>query len=314
MKMACILATAFLLDCLLGDPRWLPHPICLIGKLIAGTEKLMRQLVKSEFAAGILLVAMVITVSTAVPWGLLILAGLIHPWLQTALQVWFCYQILAMKSLRTESMRVYTPLKAGDLPLARKYLSWIVGRETARLDEEGVAKAAVETVAENTSDGVVAPLVFMAIGGAPLGFLYKAINTMDSMIGYKNDKYIRFGRAAARLDDAANFIPARLSAALMILASYILRFDGANARHNHKSPNSAQTESVCAGALHIQLAGPAVYFGQLVEKPTIGDRDRPTTAEDIRLANRLMIGTSVLAVLLMIGLRLAAWGLLLLIG
>lgn len=321
MKMACILAAAFLLDCLLGDPRWLPHPICLMGKLIAGTEKGLRRLVKNEFFGGLLLVIVVITVSTAVPWVILILAGMINPWLETVLQVWFCYQILAMKSLCTESMRVYTPLKAGDLPLARKYLSWIVGRETDPLDEEGVAKAAVETVAENTSDGVVAPLVFMAIGGAPLGFLYKAINTMDSMIGYKNDKYIRFGRAAARLDDAANFIPARLSALLMILAAYILRFDGGNARRiywrdrrNHKSPNSAQTESVCAGALHIQLAGPAVYFGKLVEKPTIGDRDRSTTAEDICLANRLMIGTSVLAVLLMIGLRLLLWWLLQLVG
>ena len=321
MKMACILAAAFLLDCLLGDPRWLPHPICLIGKLIAGTEKGMRRLIKNQFFGGLLLVIVVITVSTAVPWAILILVGMINPWLETVLQVWFCYQILAMKSLRTESMRVYTPLKAGDLPLARKYLSWIVGRETDPLDEEGVAKAAVETVAENTSDGVVAPLVFMAIGGAPLGFLYKAINTMDSMIGYKNDKYIRFGRAAARLDDAANFIPARLSALLMILAAYILRFDGGNARRiywrdrrNHKSPNSAQTESVCAGALHIQLAGPAVYFGKLVEKPTIGDRDRSTTAEDICLANRLMIGTSVLAVLLMIGLRLLLWWLLQLVG
>ena len=321
MKMACILAAAFLLDCLLGDPRWLPHPICLMGKLIAGTEKGLRRLVKNEFFGGLLLVIVVITVSTAVPWAILILVGMINPWLETVLQVWFCYQILAMKSLRTESMRVYTPLKAGDLPLARKYLSWIVGRETDPLDEEGVAKAAVETVAENTSDGVVAPLIFMAIGGAPLGFLYKAINTMDSMIGYKNDKYIRFGRAAARLDDAANFIPARLSALLMILAAYILRFDGGNARRiywrdrrNHKSPNSAQTESVCAGALHIQLAGPAVYFGKLVEKPTIGDRDRSTTAEDICLANRLMIGTSVLAVLLMIGLRLLLWWLLQLVG
>ena len=321
MKMACILAAAFLLDCLLGDPRWLPHPICLIGKLIAGTEKGMRRLIKNQFFGGLLLVIVVITVSTAVPWAILILVGMINPWLETVLQVWFCYQILAMKSLRTESMRVYTPLKAGDLPLARKYLSWIVGRETDPLDEEGVAKAAVETVAENTSDGVVAPLIFMALGGAPLGFLYKAINTMDSMIGYKNDKYIRFGRAAARLDDAANFIPARLSALLMILAAYILRFDGGNARRiywrdrrNHKSPNSAQTESVCAGALHIQLAGPAVYFGKLVEKPTIGDRDRSTTAEDICLANRLMIGTSVLAVLLMIGLRLLLWWLLQLVG
>lgn len=229
MKIACILAAAFLLDCLLGDPRWLPHPICLIGKLIACTEKGMRRLVKNEFLGGLLLVIVVITVSTAVPWAILFLAGMINPWVETVLQVWFCYQILAMKSLRTESMRVYTPLKAGDLPLARKYLSWIVGRETDRLDEEGVAKAAVETVAENTSDGVVAPLIFMAIGGAPLGFLYKAINTMDSMVGYKNDKYIRFGRAAARLDDAANFIPARLSALLMILAVYILRFDGGNA-------------------------------------------------------------------------------------
>lgn len=182
--MACILAAAFLLDCLLGDPRWLPHPICLMGKLIAGTEKGLRRLVKNEFFGGLLLVIVVITVSTAVPWVILILAGMINPWLETVLQVWFCYQILAMKSLCTESMRVYTPLKAGDLPLARKYLSWIVGRETDRLDEEGVAKAAVETVAENTSDGVVAPAGFQPLA-ARRWILYKAINTMDSMIGYK---------------------------------------------------------------------------------------------------------------------------------
>lgn len=239
-------------------------------------------------------------------------AGLIHPALRFGLEVLFCYQIPATKSLRMESMRVYEPLKNADLPLARHYLSWIVGRDTQNLDEEHVAKAAVETVAENTSDGIVAPLFYLVIGGAPLGFLYKAINTMDSMIGYKNDRYLYFGRAAAKLDDAVNFIPAILSAWLMIAASHLLGLDGKNAcriyqrdHKNHSSPNSARTESVCAGALGVQLAGDAFYFGRLVHKPTIGDPGRPVTAQDIPLARRLMTMTSVLSLCLFLAVRLA---------
>ena len=247
-----------------------------------------------------------------VPFGILYAAGLFHPALRFGLEVLFCYQIPATKSLRTESMRVYEPLKNADLPLARHYLSWIVGRDTQNLDEEHVAKAAVETVAENTSDGIVAPLFYLVIGGAPLGFLYKAINTMDSMIGYKNDRYLYFGRAAAKLDDAVNFIPAILSAWLMIAASHLLGLDGKNAcriykrdHKNHSSPNSARTESVCAGALGVQLAGDAFYFGKLVHKPTIGDPGRPVTAQDIPLACRLMTLTSILSLCLFLAVRLA---------
>lgn len=312
MRMACILLAAFLLDALLGDPHGWPHPVCLIGKLISALEKPARRLFRREFAAGAALALVVLAFSFGLPFLLLRLASLLHPALCTGLEILFSYQILAARSLRDESMRVYAPLRQGDLPLARRSLSWIVGRDTQALDASGVTRAAVETVAENTTDGVVAPLVFMAIGGAPLGFFYKAINTMDSMIGYKNEKYRHFGTFAARLDDAANFLPARLSALLMIAAAWLLRFDARNAwrifrrdRNKHASPNSAQTESVCAGALHVRLAGSAVYFGRLVEKPTIGDDDRPIEPDDIRRANRLMGLTALLAVLLAAGVRLA---------
>ena len=211
-------------------------------------------------------------------------------------------------------MKVYYPLNEGNYPEARKYLSYIVGRDTQNLDAKGITKATVETIAENTTDGVVAPLFYMAIGGAPLAFLYKAINTMDSMIGYRNEKYEKFGKVAARLDDIANFIPARITALLMIAASALNGLDYKNAfrmflrdRKNHKSPNSAQTESVCAGALNVQLAGNAYYFGQLVHKPTIGDNNREIVAQDIVLTNKLMYTTSVLAVIAAMIVRGCIW-------
>ncbi|MBE5865055.1 MAG: cobalamin biosynthesis protein CobD [Lachnospiraceae bacterium] len=217
------------------------------------------------------------------------------------------FQILATKSLRVESMRVYKCLKQEDLEAARQAVSMIVGRDTATLDEVGVAKAAIETVAENTSDGVIAPMLYTALGGPVLGFLYKAVNTMDSMIGYKNDKYLYFGRAAAKLDDIVNFIPARISAYLMIFSAFMSGkcFDGRNAfkiykrdNRKHASPNSAQTEAVCAGALRIQLAGDASYFGKIVKKPYIGDAYRKVESEDIKRANRLMYLTAWLGELL----------------
>ena len=206
-------------------------------------------------------------------------------------------QLLAAKSLRVESMKVYDALAGGDLAGGRKAVSMIVGRDTQSLDEAGVARAAIETVAENASDGVIAPMLAACIGGPVLGWAYKAVNTMDSMVGYHNDRYEHFGTAAARFDDICNFIPARLSALLMILAAGVLGpdFNAANAyrifrrdRYNHKSPNSAQTESVCAGALGIRLAGDASYFGKVVRKPYIGDADRDVEYEDIRRANTLM--------------------------
>ncbi len=298
-------AGGFLLDCLLGDPQWRWHPIRLIGHVIAYGEKTIRKLFPKskagELAGGTLLFLMTAGIACLVPYALLKGADSMHPYLRTAAEVIFCYLILAARSLKTESMRVHQYLAKGDLEGSRKALSWIVGRDTEKLDESQVARAAVETVAENTTDGVVAPLIYMIIGGAPLGFLYKAINTMDSMLGYKNEKYLHFGRVAARVDDAANWVPARVSAWLMIAASAIGGYDFRNAfkiykrdRNNHASPNSARTESVTAGALNIQLAGDAVYFGQRVSKPTIGDDLRPIEAEDIKRANTLMYWTAVL--------------------
>lgn len=300
------LLTGYVLDLIFGDPRQIYHPIRIIGNLIAVLEKGIRKVFpktsKGELAGGTMLVVLVVLICTAVPAALLGLAAWIHPVVYWLLASFWCWQILATKSLKTESMKVYAPLKEGDLPAARCAVAMIVGRDTERLTEEGVAKAAVETVAENTSDGIVAPLIFLALGGPALGFFYKAVNTMDSMVGYKNERYLYFGRTAARLDDVLNFLPSRISAWLMILAAAILGMDGKNAkriylrdRKNHASPNSAQTEAVMAGALRVQLAGDAWYFGELYKKPTIGDPFRAVEPEDIVRANRLMYLTSALA-------------------
>lgn len=309
MRIVLICLAGFVLDCFLGDPTWLYHPVRLMGVCIAALEKAVRKICgespKKLLIGGCILWCIVLAAFTAVPVFLLWAAEKASPVLAFALESFWCYQILAAKSLRTESMKVYQQLVNGNLAGARQTVSMIVGRDTDRLDAEGVAKAAVETVAENTSDGVVAPLFYMMIGGAPLGFAYKAVNTMDSMLGYKEETYLYIGRAAAKLDDAVNYIPARLSALLMLLASWILRMDWKNAwrifrrdRYKHSSPNSAQTESVCAGALEIRLAGDAWYFGKRYRKDYIGDPLRPVEAEDIRRADRLMYGTSVLAFVL----------------
>ncbi len=308
------LLTGYVLDLIFGDPRQIYHPIRIIGNLIAVLEKGIRKVFpktsKGELAGGTVLVVLVVLICTAVPAALLGLAAWIHPVVYWLLASFWCWQILATKSLKTESMKVYAPLKEGDLPAARRAVAMIVGRDTERLTEEGVAKAAVETVAENTSDGIVAPLIFLALGGPALGFFYKAVNTMDSMVGYKNERYLYFGRTAARLDDMLNFLPSRISAWLMILAATILGMDGKNAkriylrdRKNHASPNSAQTEAVMEGALRVQLAGDAWYFGDLYKKPTIGDPFRAVEPEDIVRANRLMYLTSALALAVCVILR-----------
>lgn len=254
---------------------------------------------------GAILVILIVTFSAGIPCLILLVAYRYKIWLGFVLESFMCYQLLATRSLRDESKKVYDALKEGNLEKSRYAVSMIVGRDTQNLTEEGVTKAAVETVAENTSDGIIAPLFYMMIGGAVLGFAYKAVNTMDSMVGYKNERYQYFGTAAARLDDVLNYIPARLSAWIMILASCLAGLNGKNAvkiyrrdRSKHASPNSAHTEAVMAGALEIQLAGDAWYFGKLHKKPFIGDPIRKIEIEDIPRSHKLMYTTAVLSVIL----------------
>lgn len=300
----------FCLDLLVGDPHWLYHPVRLIGKLITALEKPLRRLCgqtgRGQRIAGRLLVILVCAITTAAAMLVLGICYRIYFWLGFVAEILMCYQLFAVRSLRDESMKVYRKLEEGDLPGARQAVAMIVGRDTDQLTEEGVTKATVETIAENTSDGTLAPLFYMMIAGPVLGWFYKAVNTMDSMVGYKNEQYLHFGRCGARFDDVMNFIPARLCAVFMILASGLLRMDSSHAwkifrrdRYRHASPNSAQTEAVMAGALHVQLAGDAWYFGVRHEKPTIGDADRPIVYQDIRRANRLLYMTSVVALILL---------------
>lgn len=293
----------FLLDLLFGDPHFLPHPIRLIGRLITFLEKKLYDEKKNLLLRGRLLVGAVLLVTGAVSGGILYIVYSICPVAGCVTESIMTYQILAVRSLKVESMKVYHTLWTGTIEEARYAVSMIVGRDTACLDEAGVTRAAVETVAENTSDGVIAPMIALAVGGPFLGFLYKAVNTMDSMIGYKNERYLLFGRAAAKLDDAINYLPARISAYFMILAAFLAgkEFDGKRAlriyrrdRRKHASPNSAHTEAVCAGALGIRLAGDASYFGKLVKKPYIGDDERPVEICDIKRANRLLYVTAFL--------------------
>ena len=304
----------FVLDFIFGDPSWLYHPVRIIGKGIELGERILRKLFREKHLvlAGAVLWVIIAGASFLIPLGLLFLAQKIHPGVRFALETFWCFQILAGRSLCRESGKVYDRLQEDDLPGARRAVSMIVGRDTESLTGEGVTKAAVETVAENTSDGVTAPLIYMMIGGAPLGFLYKAVNTMDSMLGYKNDRYLYFGRIPAGMDDIFNYIPARITALAMIAAAYVTGLDGKNAwrvyrrdRKKHASPNAAQTESVCAGALRVQLAGDAVYFGKLYKKELIGDRLRPIEPRDIKRAQRLMYVTALLLLLLCGGMKAA---------
>lgn len=296
----------FLIDLLVGDPHSLPHPVALIGKLIAALEKGLRALFPKtpagEKAAGGVLWILTASLAALVPWLILRLCGAASPWLRLAVESVMCWQILATRALRDESRKVYDALQSGDLAASRRAVSMIVGRDVQRLDERGVARAAVETVAENTSDGVVAPMLFLALGGAPLGFFYKAVNTMDSMLGYVEPPYQNIGLVPAKMDDGMNFIPARLSALLMLTAGALLGMDWKNGwkifirdRYNHASPNSAQTESVCAGLLGLRLAGDAWYHGVLHQKKYIGDSLREIEGEDIPRACRLLYVTAALS-------------------
>lgn len=303
----------FVLDLLIGDPHFIPHPVRLIGSFISFLDKRLncdagyniseKKLNLIKYKRGMILAFTVIFATFAISVIIIVAAYSINLYAGLIAEAVMTWQILATKCLRVESMRVYDALRTDGVDAGRRAVSMIVGRDTSVLDAAGVTRAAVETIAENTSDGVIAPMLYTAIGGPVLGFVYKAVNTMDSMLGYKNDKYMYFGRFAARLDDVVNFIPARISAYLMIAAAFIggRQFDGKNAyrifkrdRFNHASPNSAQTESVCAGALRVQLAGDAVYFGKLVKKKYIGDGLREIEYEDIKRANRLMYITAFL--------------------
>lgn len=305
---ACLLG--FILDLFIGDPHWRFHPIRLIGNMISLSEKIFRKIFpetdRGELFAGICMAIFVGMVALLVPYLLLMSAYMIHPLAVFFLESILCFFAFSTKSLKVETMKIYKLLSLGEVEKSRKALSMIVGRDTENLKEEGIIKAAVETIAENTTDGVIAPMLFMIIGGAPFAYFYKAVNTMDSMVGYKNDKYLFFGRFAAKLDDKLNFIPARIAANIMIFASYILKkFDGNNAkriylrdRFKHASPNSAHTEAVCAGALRIQLAGDAYYFGVKHKKEYIGDALEKIMPDNILMANKLLYATAAVSLLL----------------
>ena len=306
MKINPAVPCGFALDLLLADPAWMPHPVVYMGKAISALEGFLRprlpQTPRGELLGGAILAAALPAGTFAAAAGARALANKLNPKLGLALETVWCWQALALRGLAQESAAVQRELERGDLPAARKAVGRIVGRDTQELTAEGVTKAAVETVAENFSDGVAAPLFYMLLGGAPLALAYKAVNTMDSMVGYKNDRYLYFGRAAAKLDDLANLAPARLAALCWVGAAYLTGQDGRNAwniwrrdRRNHASPNSAQTESACAGALGVQLAGPASYFGKTVDKPTIGDPRRAVEPADIGRANRMLYGAAGLA-------------------
>ena len=307
------LAAGFLIDFFVGDPYCLPHPVVGIGKWISFFDRRLRRGSSHprDVGRGALTVVLVVLLSTLPPAAVLLLAWRLHPIAYFLIDSIMCWQLLAARQLYREGKKVERALTRGDVEGARRAVSMIVGRDTDVLDEAGITRAAVETVAENTSDGVVAPLCWMILFGAVGGFFYKSINTMDSMLGYKNEKYLTFGRAAARTDDVVNFLPARISACLMILTAPLCGLSARGAwrvfrrdRYKHASPNSAQTESACAGALGVRLAGDAVYGGVVHKKEFIGDPTREIEPRDIGRAGRLMYAASASALLLGLALRL----------
>jgi len=300
-----ILISAILLDLLLGDPRWLPHPVVGIGRMIAALERLLRRLVRNERLGGVLLLVSVVGATCLLTFFLLQGAYGVNRYLGACVAAVMSWTCLAARSLHLESKLVADRLAAGDLQGAREYLSRIVGRDTDNLDEAGIWRALVETVAENASDGVIAPLCYLMIGGPALGLAYKAVNTLDSMVGYKNERYLRFGWASARFDDLANWLPARITGVLMTAAAPLTGLSGRNALRimlrdgrNHSSPNSGIPEAAAAGALGVRLGGASRYFGTLVEKPTIGDPSRNLSLESYRGAVRLMYGSMALLLIL----------------
>ncbi|MEK5479161.1 adenosylcobinamide-phosphate synthase CbiB [Paenibacillus sp. FSL R5-0407] len=305
-----VLPVAYALDRLLGDPRWLPHPVIGMGKAIRRVEAAIRRLFppRAYKAAGGLLPLVIAGGSFALTWAVLRLLAGINPWLAAAAEAALIWTTIAAKGLRDAGMEVCGHLRNGDLPAARRSLGMIVGRDTEQLDSPEVARGAVETVAENIVDAVVSPLFFALLGGAPLAMAYRAVNTLDSMVGYKNDKYIHLGWASARLDDIANLIPARLTALMLIFASWCLRFDAAGAwrsvrrdARSHPSPNSGYPEAAVAGALGIRLGGENSYHGVKSFRSYMGDKTRELEPDDISRASRLMFFVSGLFILLATG-------------
>lgn len=304
---------AWLLDFIIGDPQNWPHPVRWIGNLISAVQRVVRRYCHSDRAlriGGGVMWIVVVGLTWVVSWGVLALAHSIHPWLGWVVEVWMIYTVLAGRCLANAAQDVERPLRAGNLAASREKLSWIVGRDTSQLQPQQINRGVVETVAENTVDGIIAPLFFLLLGGAPLAMAYKAVNTLDSMVGYKHEKYHAIGMVSARLDDVANYIPARLSWLLLGVAAFLCRQDGARAlqigwrdRYNHSSPNCAWSEASVAGALGIRLGGPNDYFGERVEKPWIGDAQRDISVDDISHTIRLMWVASMLALALFIALR-----------
>ena len=315
------LVVGYVADLIFGEHFAAICPAILLGKLIAALEPPLRAKAGDDPAAlrraGTRMVVLVCSAAVFPTLILSIVTWLIHPVLFTALQAFWFYQIMATRCLRDASMPVYKALQADDLPEARVQVGWLVGRDTDALTAEGVTKAAVETIAENTSDGSIAPLFWFAVGGAPLSMMYKAINTMDSMIGYKNEKYLDFGRRAALLDDVANFIPARLTALLFIAAAALVPGCSASRagriwvrdRKKSTSPNSGQCESAVAGALGVKLLGDAMYFGKLVPKQSVGDAVEKIRPRHILISHSLMFVAASLACALAAVVRCALMGL-----
>lgn len=304
MSAELLLAT-FALDLLMADPRGWPHPVVWIGRLVTAGETALRKKIKDEYWGGLLLVLLVLATTGFCALLALTLAGALAGWLQLLLSLWLASSCLALRGLHLESKPVIAALQRGELDEARQALAMIVGRDTAQLDEAGILRATVETLAENTSDAVIAPLFYLCLGGPVLALLYKAVNTLDSMIGYKNLRYLHFGRVAAKLDDLLNWIPARLTAGLLVAATWLNRFDGPSAwrimrrdAKRHLSPNAGWPEAAVAGALGVQLGGGAFYFGEYVEKATFGEPLRPIAIDDYQRMIRLLYTTSALGLLL----------------
>lgn len=307
--MEWLVPAAFALDLVLGDPHGMPHPVVLIGAIINRLEILLASLFNNRRLAGVLLAGLTLLVSGLLACGLLRLAAEIHPILGLVVSVWLAYTTLALRALHVESRAVVRCVERKRLDEARRGLSMIVGRETATLDEEGILRACIETVAENTSDGVVGPLFYLFLGGPVAAILYKAASTLDSMVGYRDDRYRELGWASARFDDLVNLIPSRLTGMLMALAAPFCGLSGWGAwrimlrdARRHASPNAGFPESAMAGALGVRLGGPAVYFGEQVDKPTLGDDTRPITVASYRGAIRLLYLTSLFALALGVGL------------